>query len=112
VVVGAGVVGLAAARALREDGFDVTVYEKDRVGSRLGSSPGRSRIYRRSYRHTDYVRLARRAIEEWKRLDPAVLRNTGLLEYGSGVELHAAALDACGEAYRWLEPSEASALFP
>jgi sarcosine oxidase len=111
-VVGAGVVGLSAARALREDGFDVTVYEKDRVGSRLGSSPGRSRIYRRSYRHTDYVRLARRAIEEWKRLDPGVLRNTGLLEYGSGVELHAAALEECGEPYRWLEPAEASALFP
>jgi len=111
-VVGAGVVGLSAARALREDGFAVTVYERDRIGSRLGSSPGRSRIYRRSYRHTDYVHLARRAIEEWQRLDPEVLRNTGLLEYGSGVELHAAALEACGEAYRWLEPSEATALFP
>ena len=105
-------VGLSAARALREDGFAVTVYERDRVGSRLGSSPGRSRIYRRSYRHTDYVRLARRAIEEWQRLDPAILRNTGLLEYGSGVELHAAAMGACGEAYRWLEPSEATGLFP
>jgi len=111
-VVGAGVVGLSAARALREDGFAVTVYERDRVGSRLGSSPGRSRIYRRSYRHTDYVRLARRAIEEWERLDPALLRNTGLLEYGAGVELHAEALAACGEEYRWLEPSEAAALFP
>ncbi len=61
---------------------------------------------------TDYVRLARRAIEEWQRLDPGLLRNTGLLEYGSGVELHAEALEACGEAYRWLEPSEAPALFP
>ena len=48
-MVGAGVVGLSAARALREDGFAVTVYERDRIGSRLGSSPGRSRIYRRSY---------------------------------------------------------------
>ena len=111
-MVGAGVIGLSVARALREDGFAVTVYERDRIGSRRGSSPGRSRIYRRSYRHADYVRLARRAIEEWQRLDPAVLRNTGLLEYGSGVELHAAAMDACGEAYRWLEPSEAAALFP
>ena len=109
---GAGVVGLSAARALREDGFAVTVYVRGRVGSPLGSSPGRSRIYRRSYREQDYVRLARRAIEEWRRLDPAVLRNTGLLEYGSGVELHAAALDACGEEYRWLEPAEARLLFP
>jgi sarcosine oxidase len=111
-VVGAGVVGLSAARALREDGFAVTVYERDRVGSRLASSPGRSRIYRRSYRQPDYVRLARRAIEEWQRLDPALLRNTGLLEYGAGTELHAAAMDACGEEYRWLEPAEAAGLFP
>jgi sarcosine oxidase len=111
-VVGAGVIGLSAARALAEDGFAVTVYERDRVGSRLASSPGRSRIYRRSYRLPDYVRLARRAIEEWQRLDPGLLRNTGLLEYGAGIELHAAAMDACGEEYRWLEPAEAAALFP
>ena len=109
---GAGVVGLSAARALREDGFAVTVYERDRVGSLLASSPGRSRIYRRSYREPDYVRLARRSIEEWQRLDAGLLRNTGLLEYGSGVDLHAAALDACGEEYRWLEPAEARRLFP
>ena len=104
---GPGVIGLSAARALREDGFAVTVYERDRVGSPLGSSLGRSRIYRRSYREQDYVRLARRAIDEWQRLDAGLLRNTGLLEYGSGVELHAAAMDACGEEYRWLEPAEA-----
>jgi sarcosine oxidase len=110
--VGAGVVGLSAARALREDGFAVTVYERDRVGSLLASSPGRSRIYRRSYREPDYVALARRAIEEWRRLDPAVLRRNGLLEYGSGVELHARAMDTCGEDYRWLEPAEARLLFP
>lgn len=105
-------IGLAAARALADDGFAVTVYERDRVGSKLASSLGRSRIYRRSYRHADYVRLARRAIEEWQRLDAGLLRNTGLLEYGSGVELHAAAMEACGEEYRWLEPAEAAALFP
>jgi sarcosine oxidase len=110
--VGAGLIGLSAARALREDGFAVTVYERDRVGSPLASSHGRSRIFRRSYREQDYVRLARRAIEEWRRLDPALLRSTGLLEYGSGVELHAAAMDACGEDHRWLEPAEARLLFP
>jgi glycine/D-amino acid oxidase-like deaminating enzyme len=102
------VIGLSAARALVDDGFAVTVYERDRVGSRLGSSPGRSRIYRRSYRMPDYVRLARRAIEEWQRLDAGLLHNTGLLEYGAGVELHAAAMDACGEEYRWLAPAEAA----
>ena len=41
--------GLSAARALREDGFAVTVHEQHRVGTALGSSSGRSRIYRISY---------------------------------------------------------------
>ena len=90
----------------------VTVYERDRVGSPLGSSTGRSRIFRRSYREVDYLRLSLRAIEEWRRLDPCPLRTTGLLEYGQGVELHAAALDEVGEEYEWLEPAEAERRFP
>jgi sarcosine oxidase len=88
------------------------VYERDRAGSPLGSSSGRSRIFRRSYRHADYVRLALRAIDEWRRLDPGVLRATGLFEYGQGVELHAAAFDEVGEQYEWLEPRDAERRFP
>jgi sarcosine oxidase len=106
------VIGLSAARALREDGFAVTVYEQHSVGTRLGSSPGRSRIYRTSYRHDDYCRLARRAIDEWMRLDPALLLRNGLLEHGRGVDQHAAVLERCGEQFSWLEPAEAERLFP
>ncbi|MDX6523730.1 MAG: sarcosine oxidase [Gaiellales bacterium] len=105
-------IGLSAARALREDGFAVTVYEQHRVGTPLGSSPGRSRIYRTSYRIDDYCRLGRRAIEEWQRLDPALLLPNGLMEHGRGVELHAQALERCGEPFQWLEPAEAQRLFP
>ena len=105
-------IGLSAARALAHDGFAVTVYERDRIGSPLGSSPGRSRVYRRSYRIADYVRLCRAAIEEWRRLDPCPLRRTGMLEFGQGVELHAAALDEAGEEYEWLEPDAAARRFP
>jgi sarcosine oxidase len=111
-VVGAGVLGLSAARALRMDGFAVTVYEQHEIGTPLGGSHGRSRIYRTSYRLDDYVQLARRAIEEWRRLDPALLVQNGLVEYGEGVELHAAALERCGEPFRWLSPGEAERLFP
>ena len=88
------------------------MYERDRAGSPLGSSSGRSRIFRRSYRHADYLRLALRAIDEWRRLDPGVLRATGLFEYGQGVELHAAAFDEVGERYEWLEPKDAERRFP
>lgn len=105
-------IGLSAARALRADGFEVVVYERDRPGSPQGSSGGRSRIFRRSYRHAGYVRLARRAIEEWRRLDPELLRTNGLLEYGQGVELHAAAMAEAGEDCEWLEPDDARRRFP
>lgn len=105
-------IGLSAARALREDGFAVTVYDQHRVGTPLGSSPGRSRIYRTSYRVDDYVRLGRRAIDEWQRLDASLLMRNGLIEHGAGVELHADALDRCGEPYEWLEPADAERLFP
>jgi sarcosine oxidase len=111
-VVGAGVLGLSAARALREDGFAVTVYEQHDVGTHLGGSHGRSRIYRTSYRRDDYVRLARRAIEEWRRLDPGLLLENGLVEYGEGLDLHAAALERCGEPFEWLTAAQAQRLFP
>jgi len=112
VVIGGGLIGLSAARALREDGFDVTVYEQHRVGTPLGGSTGRSRIYRTTYRKDDYVRLGRRAIEEWQRLDPSLLRPTGIFELGNGVELHAEALERCGEQFEWLEADEAARMFP
>src|SRR4051794_36192767 len=111
-VVGGGVIGLSAARALRLDGFDVTVYEQHRVGTPRGSSPGRSRIYRTSYRVDDYVRLGRLAIEEWQRVDRSLLLRNGLLEHGTGVGLHAEALERCGEPFEWLEPEEAQRVFP
>lgn len=56
--------------------------------------------------------MGRRAIDEWLRLDPALLRPTGILETGSGVELHAEALERCGEPFEWLEPGEAQTRFP
>ena len=112
IVVGAGVIGLSAARALRDDGFDVTVHEQHAVGTPLGSSSGRSRIYRLSYKKPAYVRLAARANEEWRRLDPSLLRANGLLEHGRGVEQHAEALAGCGAEHRWLDRAEAQRLFP
>ena len=111
-VVGAGVLGLSAAHALRMDGLAVTVFEQHEVGTKLGGSHGRSRIYRTSYRVDDYVRLARRAIGEWQRLDPGLLLQNGLLEYGQGMELHAEALERCGEPFRWLTAAEAQRVFP
>ena len=48
-VVGAGVMGCAAAWALHEGGADVTVYEQFDLDNTRGSSHGRSRIFRLAY---------------------------------------------------------------
>jgi sarcosine oxidase len=111
-VVGAGVIGLSAARALHEDGFAVTVYERHRVGTRLGSSPGRSRIFRRVYDHPDYVVLSVRANALWRRIAPHVLRRNGLLMHGDAVPRWAEALAAGGVEPVWMDPAEASRRFP
>ncbi|ADX72559.1 glycine/D-amino acid oxidase, deaminating [Pseudarthrobacter phenanthrenivorans Sphe3] len=52
-VVGAGIIGLSAAHALRKAGADVLVYESGTPGS--GQSAGESRIFRHAH---DDVRLA------------------------------------------------------
>src|SRR5205085_5649656 len=68
-VVGAGVMGLAAARAVAQRGHDVTVYEQFDLKHTRGSSHGASRIFRLSYPDQYWVRLARRAFELWRELE-------------------------------------------
>jgi sarcosine oxidase len=58
VIVGAGVMGLATARALARAGRDVVVCEQFGVGHARGSSHGSSRIVRLSYPEERWVRLA------------------------------------------------------
>ena len=58
VVVGAGVMGAATARALAEAGREVLLVEQFRLGHARGSSHGRSRIYRLSYPDASWVKLA------------------------------------------------------
>jgi sarcosine oxidase len=111
-VVGGGVLGLSVGHALAADGFRVTVHEQHAVGTPLGSSSGRSRIYRTSYDRPAYVRLARLAIEEWMRLDPALLLPLGLVETGDGAALSADALAACGEPHEWVSAERAAGLLP
>ena len=84
VVVGAGIMGCAAARALANDGHEVTVFEQFRVGHDRGSSHGRSRIFRLAYPELEYVQLAREALHGWRALEKEtgtkVLELNGLLE--------------------------------
>ena len=68
-VVGAGVMGLATARALAQRGHEVTVYEQFELKHKRGSSHGTSRIFRLSYDEEYWIRLAQRAYELWRELE-------------------------------------------
>ena len=65
-MVGAGIMGAAAARALAQAGVDVVVYEQFRPGHDRGSSHGRSRIFRLAYPSAEWVRLGQEALAGWR----------------------------------------------
>src|SRR5438132_4135080 len=83
-VVGAEVMGCAAARELARGGHEVTLFEQFRMGHDRGSSHGRSRIFRLAYPELEYVRLAEEALRGWRELEEQtgtkVLELNGLLE--------------------------------
>jgi sarcosine oxidase len=109
VIVGGGAMGSAAARTLGERGLDVVVVEQFELGHRRGSSAGPTRIFRLAYPEPDYVELAQRALEAWRRLERAagerLLLRTGGLDAGPEAEACAAALEACGVSHKWMPAS-------
>lgn len=116
IVVGAGVMGAASARALAERGRETVLFEQFELGHVRGSSHGASRIFRLAYPQTDYVELARRALDSWRALEDAagreLLVRTGGLYAGGWAEACGAALAACGVRRAWLPVAEASERFP
>ena len=86
VIVGAGVMGLATARALALAGREVVLCEQFEVGHERGSSHGGSRIVRLSYPEERYVRLAQEAYPLWRELEAecgrALLEQPGSLDLG------------------------------
>ena len=85
VVVGAGIMGSATARALARDGRDVLLVEQFRVGHTKGSSHGRSRIVRLAYPEVEFVELAKEAFTGWHELEQE--SGTELLELNGLLEL-------------------------
>jgi sarcosine oxidase len=99
-VVGAGVMGCAAAWALREQGVDAIVYEQFDLDNTRGSSHGRSRIFRIAYPDPYWIRLAQEAYAGWNDLEPDLLELCGLVELAPDLALTSArALDECGVEY-------------
>jgi sarcosine oxidase len=115
-VVGSGVIGSAAARALAARGVQVVLLEQFELGHARGSSHGATRILRLSYPDPGYVRMAVTGREAWTRLqDEAgqeLLVTTGGLDAGPAAGSCAAALGECGVAHSWLSAGEVSKRFP
>ena len=111
-VVGAGVMGLAAAAALARRGHSVDVHEQFDLDHARGSSHGRSRIFRLAYPDAKWVALAQEAMAGWRELEQEtgeeLLVLDGLLELGETSE---EALDACGVVWHALEPDEVEQRF-
>lgn len=117
VVVGAGIHGLATARALARRGVDVLLFEQFRVGHARGSSHGRSRIFRLAYPEAHWVRLAREALDGWRDLEAetgsTVLELHGLLELvRPGEDGSRRALEECAVSFELLTGAETEERFP
>src|SRR5215471_14374432 len=86
VIIGAGLAGSAAARALASRGRSVVLVEAFEPGHRRGGSHGSARIFRRAYPDPLYVRLTGDAQALWRELaDEAgeeLVTVTGAVDYG------------------------------
>jgi sarcosine oxidase len=103
VIVGGGVMGTAAARALASRGRAVLLLERFTFGHANGSSGGSTRNFRLTYHDPVYVRMARQSLERWLRLESdaglELLRAVGGLDVGEAVDTSADALRAAGESF-------------
>jgi sarcosine oxidase len=110
VVVGAGVMGLAAARALAQADREPLVLEQFRIGHQHGSSHGATRIFRLAYDEPEWVHLAQEALPLWRELEAEsgeqLLDFTGLVDLPLDVDLLLATLEACGTPHELLSAGE------
>lgn len=115
VVVGAGVMGLATARALAREGRSVVVCEQFELGHDRGSSHGSSRIVRLSYPEERWVRLAQEAYPLWRELEAecgrTLIEANGSLDVGNW-QPNRDALAACGVPHEVLGGTDVERRFP
>ncbi len=118
VVVGAGLMGSAAAWAATRRGHSVALVEQFAPGHNRGSSHGSARIVRRAYTDPLHVQLTGQAMELWRELERdcghSLLRLTGGLDHGAQRHTDgiAAALAAAGVPHETLTAAEARRRWP
>ncbi len=115
-VVGAGLLGLATARALAARGRDVVLFEQASVGHPGGGSHGAARVFRLGYPDPGYVALAKRALGTWRDLESAagkqLLVPAGQLTFGARLGELETALRGAGAPCEVLSAGEAAERFP
>jgi sarcosine oxidase len=116
VVVGAGVLGLAAAWSLSRRGHEVLVLESDEPGHARSGSHGSARIFRLSYPDPLYVQMALEAQGLWHVLEResgrSLLHQTGQVSFGRDLDTLAEAMALVGAPFARLSPDETLQRFP
>jgi sarcosine oxidase len=115
-IVGAGLLGLAAARALAAGDRDVVVLEQATVGHPGSGSKGSCRIFRVGYVDPEYVTAARRARELWRELEAEygqpILHPAPHLTFGPHLDDVHAAMRGAGAPCELLSAAAAADRFP
>jgi sarcosine oxidase len=115
-VVGAGLLGLASARALARRGLAVILLEQAGVGHEGSGSKGSCRIFRLGYEDAEWVRMAMRAREPWAELEDEcggrLLHPTPHLTFGPGLDAVREAMRGAGAPHEMLTAAETAARFP
>jgi sarcosine oxidase len=116
IVVGAGLLGLATARALTRRGRGVTVLEQASVGHQGSGSKGSCRIFRLGYPKPEYIAMAQRARGLWQELEDQsgrqLLRPAPHLTFGPELPAVHEALLTAGAPCELLPPGQAAERFP
>ena len=113
-VIGAGIVGLATAYALSDEGAAVTVYERGVPGN--GQSGGESRIFRHAHDDRRLVSLAvhsRRAWRDWEeRFGIELLSRDGVLGLGPAARRRLEPMQSAGVRARLIDAEQVSERLP
>lgn len=120
IVLGAGLVGSAAAYHLAKAGQRVLALEQFEIDHQQGSSFGVSRIIRYAYDHPTYIALAKAVYPMWRALEEEagtqLMWQTGGLDFGRADEETLLRfrdnLANAGIAHEWLAPAEVAQRFP
>lgn len=113
-MVGAGIVGLSTAYALRERSASVRVYDSGLPGS--GQSTGETRIFRHAHddpRLVEFARESRAVWDEWgQRLGAELVSRDGAIAIGPAVERRLALLEQAGVRARAIARSDLAERLP